>query len=196
MKRLPVSRPSPAMIVAIVALIVALGGTAYAAKKIGSKQLKKNAVTTKKIKDGAVTTAKFAKDANAPSADQVGKLSANDIQKFCKPGTIKGSLVIDTSGLPLNGAYQNATGFNCAAPGNTTTSVQIRQITAGDYRVRFRPNPASGSAVVSSMGSARTDAVRTRSDDPSAPGETVFQVSNTDQAGTFVTNGAFSLVIF
>lgn len=63
MKRFHVSRPSPAMIVAIVALICALGGSAYAAGKIGSKNLKKNAVTTKKIKDDAVTGSKIANGA-------------------------------------------------------------------------------------------------------------------------------------
>jgi hypothetical protein len=52
------------MIVAIIALVMALGGTSYAAlsipkNSVGSKQLKKNAVTTKKIKNGAVTTAKI-----------------------------------------------------------------------------------------------------------------------------------------
>jgi hypothetical protein len=39
------------------------GGAAYAAKKIGSNQLKPNSVTTAKIKKEAVTTAKIKKDA-------------------------------------------------------------------------------------------------------------------------------------
>ena len=56
--------PSPAMIVACVALFIALGGTSYAATKlaansVGSKQIKSNAVTTAKIKGNAVTTAKI-----------------------------------------------------------------------------------------------------------------------------------------
>jgi hypothetical protein len=60
MKRFHVRLPSPAMVVATVALIVALTGSAYAASTIGSKQLKNNAVTGKKIKNGAVTGAKLA----------------------------------------------------------------------------------------------------------------------------------------
>ena len=63
MKRFQVSPPSPAMIVAIVALIAALGGSAYAATKVGTKQLKKNAVSTLKIKNDAVTAAKIANNA-------------------------------------------------------------------------------------------------------------------------------------
>ena len=74
MKKLHVSRPSPAMVVAMVALIVALGGSAYAAKKIGSSQLKKNAVTTKKIKNGAVTGGKL-----ASGAVSSGKIAGNAV---------------------------------------------------------------------------------------------------------------------
>lgn len=56
-------RPSPAMMVALTALLVALGGTSYAAivlpkNTVGTKQLKKNAVTAAKLKKNAVTGAK------------------------------------------------------------------------------------------------------------------------------------------
>jgi hypothetical protein len=58
--------PSPALVVAVVALFVALGGTTYAAtslpkNSVGAKQLKKNAVTGTKIKNGAVTKTKISK---------------------------------------------------------------------------------------------------------------------------------------
>jgi hypothetical protein len=63
MKRLTVRLPSPAMIVALISLVVAMAGTTYAAIKlpknsVGPKQLKKNAVTKPKIKKNAVTGAK------------------------------------------------------------------------------------------------------------------------------------------
>jgi hypothetical protein len=45
--------------VALLALAIALGGTAYAANKIGTNQIKKNAVTSAKIKKKAVTSAKI-----------------------------------------------------------------------------------------------------------------------------------------
>jgi hypothetical protein len=56
--------PSPALVVSLIALFVALGGTTYAAtslprNSVGPKQLKKNAVTSPKIKKGAVTAAKI-----------------------------------------------------------------------------------------------------------------------------------------
>ena len=60
-------KPSPAMIVAILALIVAMAGGAYAAavpkNSVGSKQLKKNAVKTGKIVNGAVNSNKIANSA-------------------------------------------------------------------------------------------------------------------------------------
>jgi hypothetical protein len=53
-------RPSPALIVAITALVVAMAGTAFAATQlpknsVGSKQLKKDAVTGAKVKNGTLT---------------------------------------------------------------------------------------------------------------------------------------------
>lgn len=56
--------PSPALIISLIALFVALGGTTYAAvnlpaNSVGSAQLKKNAVTAAKIKNGAITATKI-----------------------------------------------------------------------------------------------------------------------------------------
>src|SRR4051794_19141462 len=58
-------RPSPALIISIIALIAALSGTAYAAlgkNSVGSRQLKSKSVTTGKIANNAVTGAKVAKE--------------------------------------------------------------------------------------------------------------------------------------
>jgi hypothetical protein len=57
-------RPSPAMAVAFTALTVALGGTSYAiaqlpANSVGTKQLKKNAVTSVKVKDRSLLAKDF-----------------------------------------------------------------------------------------------------------------------------------------
>ncbi len=63
MGKLRPGKPSASMIVALIALVMAMGGTSYAMtlgkNSVGSKQLKKNAVTTKKIKNHAVTAAKI-----------------------------------------------------------------------------------------------------------------------------------------
>jgi hypothetical protein len=79
MKRLVSRRPSPALVVAIVALVVAMAGTGYAASQlpggsVGSKQLKANAVTTAKIKKNAVTGAKIKKKTITGSDINLNKL--------------------------------------------------------------------------------------------------------------------------
>jgi hypothetical protein len=58
-----IRRPSPAMVIAVVALVCALTGTAWAAlgkNSVGSRQLKAKAVTTGKIANNAVNSAKVA----------------------------------------------------------------------------------------------------------------------------------------
>src|SRR4051812_23559831 len=64
-------RPSPAMIVALVALFVGLGGGAYAALKlpknsVGAKQIRKHAVTPSKV---APSTARRFKGAKGDPGD-------------------------------------------------------------------------------------------------------------------------------
>ena len=67
-------KPSPSILVSVAALVVALGGTSYAAAKIGSAQIADNSVTTKDVKNRTLTT----KDVKN------GSLKAKDL----KPGTI------------------------------------------------------------------------------------------------------------
>src|SRR5437763_15100003 len=59
MRRFRLKAPSPALVVATVALVVAMAGTGYAAFKVGTKNIKNGAVTTKKLHNGAVTTKKI-----------------------------------------------------------------------------------------------------------------------------------------
>ena len=91
-------RPSPAMVVACVALVIALGGSAYAvtaipANSVGTRQLKSDAVTTKKLHKGAVTSRKV-KD---------GTLTANDV----KPNTFLAANGDAADSLKLGGLDKN-----------------------------------------------------------------------------------------
>ncbi|HEY7280572.1 MAG TPA: hypothetical protein VID47_03160 [Actinomycetota bacterium] len=53
-------RPSPAMVVATIALVISLGGVGYAAGLIGTNDIKDGAVTTPKLHADAVTSGKVA----------------------------------------------------------------------------------------------------------------------------------------
>jgi len=62
-----INRPSPAMVVAITAIVLGTTGTTYAAvklpaKSVGTPQLKNNAVTGPKLKNGSVAGAKVQAD--------------------------------------------------------------------------------------------------------------------------------------
>jgi hypothetical protein len=79
--------PTPALAVSIVALIVAIGGTSYAAlslprNSVGSEQLKDGAVTSAKIKSGAVTGSKMNfHGVTVPNASKLaGQPSSNFVQ--------------------------------------------------------------------------------------------------------------------
>jgi hypothetical protein len=63
--RFRIRRPSPALVVACVALLVALGGTGYAAvalprNSVGTPQLKDGAVTSLKVRNGSLVLADVA----------------------------------------------------------------------------------------------------------------------------------------
>jgi hypothetical protein len=64
MRRILRHRPSPAMVIACIALTVALGGTSYAAVtlprgSVGTAQLKKNAVVSAKVKNRSLLAVDF-----------------------------------------------------------------------------------------------------------------------------------------
>lgn len=75
-----ISRPSPALVVAIIALIVSMGGTGYAAftlprDSVGTKQLRNGAVTAAKVKRHSLTGAQInlKKLGTVPTARNAGR---------------------------------------------------------------------------------------------------------------------------
>lgn len=180
-------RPSPAMIVAVAALIVGIGGTAVAGGVLNKKKV--NTIITNRAPGLAVKSAKKADD-----ADKLGGKAPDQYQGFCQAGAIKGTIVVDTTGL--GATYQNAVGFNCGLPGNTTSSVQIRRINQGVYGVRFIGGAGgTGSAVATALATGFT-AAYIRFPDPTIGNETVFSVNITDSAGALTDNKTFSLLAF
>jgi hypothetical protein len=89
MKTIRKRLPSPAMLVACVALVVALGGVSYAAgvlpkNSVGTAQLKKKAVSAAKLKKNAVTARKVRNDAITSAKVKDRTLLAQDF----KPGQL------------------------------------------------------------------------------------------------------------
>ena len=115
MKAIPKRLPSPAMLVACVALVVALGGVSYAAgvmpaNSVGTAQLKKNAVTGAKLKNNAVTGRKV-KDRTLTGADfRAGQLPAGPQGPKGDPGAQgpkgdPGAIAVVPSKATIRGVY-------------------------------------------------------------------------------------------
>ena len=114
-------RPSPAMVVAVIALVMATVGTGYAALKlpknaVGTKQLKKNSVTTAKIKKNAVTSAKVKKHTLTGSdinLKKLGTVPAAETANTVPPRPRRGRL--RAAGEP--GFEPGASNFGAGLPG-------------------------------------------------------------------------------
>lgn len=136
MNRLWRHRPSPALVVSIIALVVALGGTSYAAfslprNSVGTRQLKRGAVTTQKLRNGAVTGAKI----------QLGSL-----------GTVPSAAKANTAGYATSAATAADAGHATTADtatsaGHATNADQLGGVNASAYQTL-----ASGKTLTGSWG--------------------------------------------
>lgn len=111
--RVRIGRPSPALVVATIALIVALGGTGYAALRlpansVGTKQLRKGSVTRSKIKPGAVNSARV-KNKSLTGADiDLNKLGTVPAATSAARALVAGAAPpVGTAGGQLTGSYPN-----------------------------------------------------------------------------------------
>ena len=124
-------RPSPAMIVACLALLVALGGTSVAAvnqlarNSVGTPQLRTGAVTNPKLRNNAVNSAKVANRSLLRSDFAPGQLPAGPVGPQGPAGptgaagaagpagvigaiTVRNAPALVDGGLAENGAYSSA----------------------------------------------------------------------------------------
>lgn len=162
-------RPSPALLISLLALFVALGGSAYAANQlaknsVGSKQLKSNAVTAAKIKKNAVTTAKVKDNAitgakinegslgpvpNANNANNAtNAANAANFSRFFTSGLKKASIgqtvpLLTVGPFTITGKCSDkGGGLIQARQWLTTTQVGSSMYSAGDtsnYEANFNP---------------------------------------------------------
>jgi len=119
--------PTPAFVISLIALFVALGGTTYAAtslpaNSVGTKQLKNRAVTSKKVAPKlivfgakAALVAEAADQANhaieadhaktTDSVDSLGGYKANELSRVDYSG---GGNTVDSGGAPITQVSMNA----------------------------------------------------------------------------------------
>jgi hypothetical protein len=103
-------RPSPALVVSILALVVAMAGTSYAALKlpknsVGTKQLKKNAVATAKIRKNAVTGNKVKKHTLTGKNINLAKLGTVPSATAAASATTAGTATVANSLSPLEAPH-------------------------------------------------------------------------------------------
>jgi hypothetical protein len=151
-------RPTPALVVAFIALFAAMGGIGYAAAKlkpnsVKTKNIRNAAVTSDKLADGSVTTGKLAPDAVAPNArnaanaanadnaanatNAVNAVNAGKLggvaPGHCQLGWLKASAVIDTAPLTDANPDMDVAGFDCASKADD--AIHIHRDAIGRYTV-------------------------------------------------------------
>ena len=151
-------RPSPALVVAFIALFATMGGLGYAATKlkpnsVKTKTIRNGAVTSGKLANGSVTTAKLSPDAVAPNA-----VNAMDAAKLggvapghCQLGWLKASAVIDTGPLTDANPDMDVSGFDCAS--GADGAIHIHRDQVGRYTVTIA-GLDSGTAISGIAGGA------------------------------------------
>src|SRR5215204_5476326 len=102
MSRLKKRHPSPAMVVALVALVVALAGTAYAAQTINGGAIKKQTIGGGKLKKDTLTGFQI-------NTDKLGTVP------FAQVATHTFWAVVDNPAEPGNAALSRSSGPNITA---------------------------------------------------------------------------------
>ena len=156
MRRAFARRPSPAMVVALVALFVALGGSGYAAVQLSGKNIKNRSIAGKKLKNNTLTGRQIRESRlgtvpRAREAAGLGGLAPNSfVRRECDEttGQIKGVVTIGASAT-FPAAFTEVAGYNCSGQ-----SVEARRLSMGRYEVRFNGSPvtqAVGTAIVTGV---------------------------------------------
>ena len=90
MSRVLRHRPSPALVIALIALFVSLGGVSYAVVQIGTRNIKNGAVTSRKIRNGTIRSRDVRKHALGPHAIATSKLHVAGASVANTAGTAEG----------------------------------------------------------------------------------------------------------
>lgn len=204
MKLLHRHRPSPAMGVALVALFLSLGGGAYAAVKIGARDIERNAVRSGHIKNHQVRSADVRNHSLRGRDVRNGSLTGADIGD----DSVKGADV-DESTLELGLGNASARGGFCLANSGPETcarptaldlpdSAPVLLVANGEWRTfefddengpdasEDSTNVVQGECSILVNGSPIGGALRRMGEHETAPG-------NAPAHNSFVRSGSFAL---
>lgn len=195
-----VSKPSPALLVALLALFVALGGTSYAALKlpknsVGAKQLKRNSVTSPKVKAGSLLLSDF--NASERTALQ-GPEGARGAQGLQGPEGARGPQgVAGTPATKLWAKVSSVTPSFVRSSGTTGLEGPVAIGLTGVYRIAFDRN-VSGCVPVANISTAdggQPPAGQIAANNSAANPNAVV-VSTYNAAGTAVNTQDFTVAVF
>jgi hypothetical protein len=212
MRRLLNNRPSPSMVVALIALFVALGGSGYAAVQlngkvlkngsVAGKKIKKNSVTGKQVKESTLRTVPSARlvggknasdflaaGGTAANARQLGGLSATSfVRRECdqSTGQLKGIVTVPASAT-FSSTFTAVAGYNCSGQ-----TIEVRRLSMGRYEVRFNGSPATDGIVTArvSMVEALEASIL-----PEGPGLVVVHTVQADPSPGAFADRPFTLVM-
>jgi hypothetical protein len=160
MKKLWSRRPSPAMVVAVIALIAALAGTAYAAQKINGNLIEKQTIGAGKLKKKTLTGFQI-------NTNKLGTVP------FAKVSTHTFWAVVNNPASPGNAALARASGPNITATeGGGAVTVTFPFTVTGCVDVAARNNAGT---TVPQAGYAQTNT--------SAANPNAIEVRTKDKAG-------------
>jgi len=169
-------RPSPALMISLLALFVSIGGVGYAAATIGTNDIQNGAVTNSKLRDGAVSSSKIG-DGQVHTPD-LGNQSVTG-QKV-KSGSLLASDFANGQ-LPQGATSNHVT----AAAGQDTTIASLRGV---DAVLRCGPGGSSVGVLIRTAGLTDTlDTSGTGSQD-----STLFALSGTGASSQIMTGTTFA----
>lgn len=188
-------RPSPALVVAMIALFASLSGSAYAIHITGA-QIRDRTITYRDVaRDGLggtnIKESRLGEVPLATNSANLGGVPPAGYQRSCTAGTVQGFVRVRGS-TTFGNVYTSDPAkidvkFNC-----TGGEVEVRRVAAGDYRVKFNSNPASLGVGNSFNDFDNFVAVGRVTD---VTGEEVFRVVSRDDAGN-TQDRTFALAIF
>ena len=168
---------SPALVLSVVAVFIALGGGAYAAlgkNSVGSKQIKKNAVVASKIKKDAVVTSKIKND--NVTGPKVKESSLGTVPSATNAARVDGYLTFPQTRYSATSGATEAAALS-AAPENVMFNVG--PITIYSKCITYLPGPITASFV---FAKTSENGVIFDSDNDDASGSPAFLNTGTPEA--------------